>query len=144
MQKLITLKKNMVSKKSRGFTMVELIIVIALIAALTVAAVIGYSQLTVKAEETLDRQEAAFIIRTLNQYNQLLKNPVTSGTGANVINSVTKADDLTGLVLTGGEGGNSYVSIDLSITPGDHTDCAIKLITYTAGTAGAVGKWGYA
>jgi len=119
------------SKKSKGFTLVELIIVIALIAALSVAAVISYRSLSTSAEETLIKQEASFIVRTLNMYNSLLKSDEAP------LTNTIRLSDLGRLKLTSGVGGNGLIDLDLSIEPGAHTTEAFERVMY----APEQGKW---
>ena len=121
-------------KKNKGFTLVELIIVIALIAALSVAAVIGYQSLSTSANETLEKQEAAFIVRTLNQYNALLKEGKSSADykDGSFIPTIANLTAAGALKLSGGPGGNGLLDLDLTITTGTHTDQAVKWVTFNA------------
>jgi len=127
------IRRKIESKKNRGFTMVELIIVIALIAALSIAAVIGYGQLTASATETLEKQEAAFIIRTVNQYNQFLS---TSGYATDGIDTLTKLTEakLQDLEL---DASNSMINLNLSIEVTKNTPNALTWIELGTPTAGS-------
>ena len=67
------MKAIALQNRKKAFTVVELIIVIAFVAALTTGAVAIYRRLNSSIDEMLKRNEVAFVVRTLNQYNQLLK-----------------------------------------------------------------------
>jgi type IV pilus assembly protein PilA len=59
------------SKKRKGFTLVELIIIIAILAILAVAAIIAYGNIQDNARTSLNRANAATIVRAVNTYNSL-------------------------------------------------------------------------
>ena len=141
MKKMQKIKNRLMQNRKKGFTMVELIIVIALIAALSVGAVVGYQSLSSSAADAIKRQEAAFIVRTLNQYNQYLKETAVA---ADFIDSVA---DVTGPRWVGNTinlkltGKHLLPSLDLTINDLTLTPAEFTLfVTPAAGGAAVVGE----
>jgi prepilin-type N-terminal cleavage/methylation domain-containing protein len=112
------MKKSLKNKK--GFTLVEIIIVIAIIAILAAAAMIAYGQLTRSAEENAEKASAGVIVRSLNTFNdltgpngtaQLLDSGALGATLPNIVQN--------DLILTVPP---NLVNLDLTLTERDFTN----------------------
>jgi type IV pilus assembly protein PilA len=62
------------NKKKKGFTLVELIVVIGILLVLSVLATVAYNNLAAQAEIAGLRSDAATLARALNVYNSLITN----------------------------------------------------------------------
>jgi prepilin-type N-terminal cleavage/methylation domain-containing protein len=68
-------------KRNKGFTLVELIIVIAILAILSVAAVLGFRAIQTSAQDNVEKTNAGVIVRALNNFNNYATTPITTATG---------------------------------------------------------------
>jgi prepilin-type N-terminal cleavage/methylation domain-containing protein len=84
------------NKKAHGFTIVELLIVIVVIAILATISIVTYVGIQNRARDTQRKQDVASIARALEMYYvQYGEYPASSGCNSTVINSAwcTDADD---------------------------------------------------
>lgn len=123
MKREITKTQN---KNRKGFTLVELVVVIAILAVLSVGAITGYSNVRDGADEAVAKANASVIVNSLNTFNTLAHtdNQITTTTAATYAK-------LTSLVLDTDDG--DLVSMDLSIsaTNTEYT-AAIAYVDYTS------------
>jgi len=98
-------------KNRGGFTLVELIIVIAILAVLALAAMLGYANLSDSARETAEKANAGVVVRSLNTYNQL----VGTGTKLTAVPAVSGNKMPLELKTSGG----ALVDLDLTIDTAD-------------------------
>ncbi len=66
------------NKKRKGFSLIELIVVIGILAVLTVVAVANYGNLTTQARNASLHADATIISRSLNIYNAMSPSDITT------------------------------------------------------------------
>ncbi|MCL2665952.1 MAG: type II secretion system GspH family protein [Defluviitaleaceae bacterium] len=63
--------KNIAKKRNKGFSLVELIVVISIMLVLSVLAVVAFSQIADSARLAAERSDASAVARSLNTFNAL-------------------------------------------------------------------------
>ena len=84
-------------KNKNGFTLVELMIVVAIIAILSISAIAGYGKYIDKSNATKARAEVATVEIAVNQYNA--DHPTTQITNSSTLNNYLQSN---GALVTGG------------------------------------------
>ena len=102
-------------KKRGGFTLVELIVVVAILAVLAVTAIMAIGGVREQAEKSALDANANTVVRTLNTYNILAKNPITDSAGVNAI-SADRIRSLTLNASTGEDLVDLFIGVDISAT----------------------------
>lgn len=83
------MKKAIINSKNKGFTIVELLVVIVVIGILAAITMISYNGVTAKAQTTENQSNANIVITAANGvYAELGSYPATSATAATVLNNL--------------------------------------------------------
>ncbi len=118
--------------KERGFTIVELLVVIVVIGILATITIVSYTGITAKANTAANKQNASSVIATAQiVYANTSSFPVTSATSATVIAALNSSDAKipSGLTVT-----------STSVTSGTATALSYR---QKANTGICVGYWDY-
>ena len=105
------------AKKRKGFSLVELIIVIGVLAILAVAAIMIIGNVRDNARTAANRSNAQSIIRAVNTHNSLSTTPHTL-TG----DSAAMSTALAALVLTEDEAGGTEMNLGISISADEYAE----------------------
>jgi type IV pilus assembly protein PilA len=119
-------------KTNKGFTIVELLVVIVVIGILAAISIVSYTGITAKANTAANKQNASSVIATAQiVYANTSSFPVTSATSATVIAALNSSDAKipSGLTVT-----------STSVTSGTATALSYR---QKANTGICVGYWDY-
>lgn len=134
----MTLNNIKKMKDERGFTIVELLIVIVVIAILAAIVIVAYNGIQNRAKTTSAQSSAETIQKKLEAYNASEGSYPAASTATSDLNSV-KESSITGTGLALGtpsaDNGEKTVKVELCTAPSGATGYKITYWDYTTGSA---------
>lgn len=127
----MTFSKLKTMKKDRGFTIVELLIVIVVIAILAAIVIVAYNGVTNRAKTSKSQSAASTVIKKIEAYNAEVGSYPTGPTGLTASSVSTKSYYLTG---------PTFVTSIASAPTNENT---LIFSTCTSPTGLSVGYWDY-
>lgn len=130
------------NKKSKGFTLVELIVVIGVLAILAVAAVVGFQGIQANARRATLSAEANMTASVLNNFNAVATAPVAGENGRVTAANINAADGAAFIELVvPAQGAMQVMTFRVDFDNAARRDVVLSYIDFVPGAAGAAGRF---
>lgn len=127
-------------KRNKGFTLVELISVIALLLVLSVLAVVAYSNITDAARNAAIQSDANTLARAINSFNSVVNSSGRIEGGSSGVRGIVVNGDTFPLRAIAGV--NAPVDMDLTVTVGSgRASAVLNMLSWVPSTGGTGGIW---
>jgi len=114
----------------KGFTMVELIVVIAILALLAIGAVLAFIGIQANARRSIAMREARMLVQALNHYNERSPNARITEENRDSVSAVSAGDNEVRVVLLT-DGPIGTIDFGIIFSSQERFDTALSVIHYT-------------